>query len=109
MESKGFKIKCAAYPGYNPCSETEKGHIPDAKGYDRNQELRAYGEAKTADDIDNEHTKDQFGDFSNRAMSKSKKLCPFFVAVPEESENVVRAVLKKLGLSTNPFIYVRGF
>jgi len=109
MENEGFKVECAAHPDYNRCSETEKGHIPDAKGYDRNRELRAYGEAKTTDDIDSERTKDQFRDFSKRMMTESKKSCPFFIVAPEGSEDAVRAVLKELGLSSSPFIYVRGF
>jgi hypothetical protein len=72
IKREGFpEITCAAYEGYPRCPETKKKHMPDAKGWDEARQLAAYGEAKTADDIDNDHTKDQLRDFSGRPMSRS--------------------------------------
>jgi hypothetical protein len=97
---EGFQISCANYGNYTRCTEVEK-YIPDAKGYRRNIELSSFGESKTADDIDNQHTKDQFSEFGKRVMSEGKskdQSCPFYIAIPKGSEGVLRKVLSELGL-----------
>jgi hypothetical protein len=97
MQTEGFEIKCGSYGNLAQCEEVE-GSIPDVKG--SSDGLHAYGEAKTADDIDNDHTKEQFRVFGHRVMTATKRHCPFFIAIPVGSEAVLRGVLRELGLGS---------
>lgn len=99
MKKEGFGITCAANPMYKQCDEIE-GRIPDVGGKNTD-ELIAFGEAKTCDDLDNERTKEQFKVFSSRQMSggRSKgKTVPFYIAIPRECENELKTTLHDLGL-----------
>jgi hypothetical protein len=110
MRGEGFlEITCAAYEGHEECPKTEKGHIPDAKGWDQARRLVAYGEAKTADDIDNDHSKDQFRDFSGRPMENSNMVVPLYIAIPKGSEDALKKVLEELGLNNDPNVIWKTF
>lgn len=95
LQTEGYTIKCGNYGELTQCEEVG-GYIPDVKG--NSDGLNAYGEAKTADDIDNEHSKEQFRVFGRRVMTKTQKHCPFFIAIPKGSESVLRRVLNEIGL-----------
>lgn len=108
---EGFQIRCANYDNYSPCTEVEN-YIPDAKGYRTDIELLCFGEAKTADDIDNDHTKAQFREFANRQMKEGKsqgKSCPFYIAIPKGSEDVLQKVLREIGLLGKPHVKWQSF
>jgi ribosomal protein L15 len=101
LNSLGFATICAAYAGFDQCTEIEK-HIPDVEGKNTD-ELIAIGEAKTCDDLDNDRTKEQFKVFSHRVMAggKSKgKVVPFSIAVTKGCEKKLEETLNNLGLST---------
>jgi hypothetical protein len=95
LQTEGYEIKCGNYGNLTQCEEV-KGYIPDVKGSSNG--LNAYGEAKTAEDIDNDHSREQFRVFGHRVMTSTQKPCPFYVAIPKGSENTLRRVLKELGL-----------
>ena len=106
-----FQIDCANYGDYQSCGEV-KGFIPDAKGYRKDIELRCFGESKTADDIDNDHTKNQFSEFAHRIMTSGKskdKKCPFYITIEEGSESDLKNVLKELDLLGKPHVKWQAF
>ena len=110
MKKKGFGITCASYTGFDQCPKT-KGYIPDVKGKNE-EELNAYGEAKTCDDLDNERTKEQFKVFSNRVMTSGKskgKVVPFYIAITKDCEKELEKTLKELELDKKPNIHRVSF
>ena len=110
MNGLGFTTTCAAYAGFNQCSETE-GHIPDVRGTN-NDELNAIGEAKTCDDLDNDRTKGQFKAFSNRVMTEGKskgKAVSFYIAITKGCEKELGETLRNLGLDTKDNIHPVSF
>ena len=109
--SKEFEIECANCDDYEACTIVNE-YIPDVEGYRKDMELRCFGEAKTADDIDNEHAKAQFKEFGGRIMSsgKSKNVaCPFCIGVPKGSEAILQKVLKELRLLDKPNVKWQAF
>ena len=115
MEQDGFKVKCAKYRNYEPCDRWKQPsdeHVPDARGLCQIPPLLCYGECKTADDIDNEHTKAQFRWFSTfmmpPGMSEGKE-CPFYIAIPSGSEEILQKVLGELDLLDKPYVKWRSF
>lgn len=111
LKNQGFEITCATSEGFVQCSETE-GRVPDVRAYDRKKELNVIGEAKTADDFDNERTEDQFKKFSNRMMTDGKSkgaTVPFCIAITKGSEKQLDDCLKKLGLDQKQNIYRYSF
>ena len=111
ISTEGFEIECANYDDYQACTVVEK-YIPDAKGYRSNIELRCFGESKTADDIDNDHTKEQFKEFSRRIMTSGKSKdehCPFYITIPKGSETILQKVLKETGLLDKPHVKWQSF
>lgn len=105
LQTEGYDIRCGNYSNLTQCEEIH-GYIPDVKG--KSNGLDAYGEAKTADDIDNDHTKEQFQVFG-RVMTKTQKHCPCFIAIPKGSENALRRVLRELGLDKSSHVRWRAF
>jgi len=101
FESKGLRIGCADYNGYNTCDKTN-GYIPDVRAKDDSNELNYIGEAETCDTVKSDHTKEQIKAFSGRIMmdgkSKDTKV-PFYIAVPKECESDLEEVLQELGLA----------
>ena len=109
--AEDYAIECANYDDYQACTVV-KDYIPDAKGYRKDIELRCFGEAKTADDIDNEHTKNQFSEFAHRIMTSGKskdEKCPFYITIEQGSESDLKRVLKELDLLDKPHIKWKAF
>jgi len=123
IKQEGFVVKCASYDEYPPCDEWKEEtdeHVPDARGVryvpdgrrrgEMNPDLLCLGEAKTAEDIDNDHTKAQFKEFSNYVMpGVYGQDCPFYVAISKGSEETLERVLKELGLPNKPHVKWRSF
>ena len=97
--SKGYEPSCGEALGLDKCPETEKKHVPDMKAWNKDEEVTMYGEAKTADDIDNDHTRDQIQDFSNRHMTKNKKPVPLVLGVPKGSKAEAKKVVNSMTLT----------
>jgi len=111
LKKEGFETTCATHEGYDECPKI-KGRIPDVKGYNKEQELVAFGEAKTSDDFDSDRTKEQFRVFSNRVMSSGKskdKAVPFHIGITKGSEQQLENCLKELGLDKKSNIYRASF
>lgn len=111
ISAEGFEIRCANYDEYQACTAV-KNFIPDAKGYRKDVELSCFGESKTAEDIDNQHTKDQFSEFGKRVMSEGKskdQSCPFYVTIPQGSEATLKKVLEEVGLLNRPHVKWKSF
>jgi len=109
MNSDGFEVYCASSDGYKECNSID-GYVPDCMG--RKQELIALGEAKTADDIDSEHTKEQFRIGANGVINMGgwkDELIPFYIAIPSGSDAALQKVLKELGCLNKPNIKVRSY
>ncbi len=107
FESKGLRITCADYTGYDKCDEIDD-YIPDVSGYDDTNELWYLGEAETCESVKKDHTKKQIQAFAGRTMTKGKskgKPVPLYVAVPKECKDDLEAVLKELGLETGKEVY----
>ena len=100
-KSKGYILKCAKSIGLDECPATNEGHVPDLKAYNHTEEVWLYGEAKTADDIDNDHTREQINDFSGRTMTDNKKLVPFILAIPTGSKTTAQRVITSMNLTEN--------
>lgn len=108
VKTKGFKITCSASLGLSECKEVN-GHIPDLKGRNDKEDLNLYGEAKTKDDIDNDHTKSQIKAFGNRHMTSTKKDVPFYLAVPKGSKATAQKVLKDVNYDKKTNIHIVEF
>jgi len=111
ISADGFEIRCANYDDYEACAEV-KDYIPDARGYRSDVGLICYGESKTEDDIDNEHTREQFKEFAHRIMKEGKsegKHCPFYITIEQGSEATLRKVLNELGLLDRPHVKWKSF
>jgi hypothetical protein len=111
VSDEGYQIACANYDNYQPCP-VATNYKPDAKGYRSDVELSCYGESKTADDIDREHTKAQFKEFANWRMKKGKsqgKDCPLYITIPKGSEAVLQKVLREIDLLDKPYVKWQAF
>jgi hypothetical protein len=108
MKQEGVEVKCADCDNYVACDkwkEESDEYVPDARGIHRKPDLLCYGEAKIAEDIDKDHTKAQFKEFSNYVMPGDKgQDCPFFIAIPKGSEETLKKVLRDLGLMDKPHV-----
>ncbi len=91
-----LRLEGVEHDDYPKKSRLVNGHRPDVIAYDPAKELRYVGEAKTPDDITNNHTKEQLDAWENRVMldgkSKDAKL-PILVIV---------SLCKLSGASLNP-------
>ena len=66
--------------------------------------------SKTAEDIDKDHTKAQFKEFSNYVMPGDKgQDCPFYIAIPKGSEETLKKVLGDLGLLDKSHVKWQSF
>jgi len=111
LKKQGFEILTADYNGYEP-SQKVVNHVPDVKAWKRENELVAFGEAKTSDDFDNDRTKEQFIEFSNRRMKDGKSkgaTVPLCIGITNGSEKELEACLVKLGLDKKTNIYKWSF
>lgn len=107
FESLGLIVTCAC-SGCVDC-ERIKSFEPDVRAFDNNTGLNYIGEAKTCDNLQSQHTKDQFMEFSNRVMTGGKSHgmdVPFYIIVPEDCTSHLRRVLTELDLLNRTNIYV---
>jgi hypothetical protein len=92
MGSDGFLI--AGFDGAAPRSRADnalpapfelQACRPDAWGSSADGALLAFAEAKTAEDIDNAHTRRQLRIFGFCRMRGSERLCPLYLAIPRSA------------------------
>ncbi|MDH3564210.1 MAG: hypothetical protein OEM53_01270 [Nitrosopumilus sp.] len=106
-DDMGLIVTCAC-SGYVNCEKT-KSFEPDIRAFDNNTGLHYIGEAKTCDNLDSQHTKDQFLEFSNRIMTGGKSHgvdVPFYIIVPEDCKSHLFKVLEEIDLSKNDNIHI---
>ncbi len=77
---------------------------PDAFGVSPTTGAFAFGEAKTAPDIDTAHTRRQLIVFSSISEKGAGEVCRLYVAVPRSEARVLERVLAELGLIGAPNI-----
>ena len=107
FESMGLIVTCAC-SGYVNC-EKVKTFEPDLRALDNRIGLHYIGEAKTCDNLESQHTKDQFLEFSNRIMTGGKshgKDVPFYIIVPENCKSHLHQVLAELNLLDKENIHI---
>lgn len=107
FESMNLIVTCACF-GHMDC-ERVKEFEPDVRAFDNNTGLHYIGEAKTCDNLDSKHTKDQFLEFSNRIMTGGKSHgmdVPFYIAVPDNCKSHLSKVLEEIGLSNKSNIHM---
>jgi hypothetical protein len=75
------------------------GLRPDAWGYDPARPWIAVAEAKTADDIDTEHTRAQLRAFSSLRSRADGTQAKLYVAVPRSAARALDRVLADIGLA----------
>lgn len=110
LDKEGFKPFCAAYDGFKECDPRE-GRIPDVVG-ENAQGLRAIGEAKTCDDLDNDRTNGQFKVFSIRVMTSGNsngQTIPFYIGIPTSCVSELQQNLRKLRLDQKTNIHIIHF
>lgn len=101
---KGWTIEAAAYEGYDEPYKVGR-HEPDVIA--RKDGVLSFGEAKSGEgDINTEHSREQYIDFSNREMSDSKLPCPFYATVPENSYEEIKNVFIELGIYSKPSVTI---
>jgi hypothetical protein len=74
------------------------GVRPDGWGIRMQDSLLAFAEAKTSDDIDTKHTRNQLQVFGFTNMRQSAQRCPLYVAIPRSCAYLLDRVLADLGL-----------
>ena len=81
-----------------PTPFTFKGVRADAWGMRDSDQMIAFGEAKTFNDIDTSHTRRQLKLLGKTRMRYSKNFCPLYVAVPRSAAYELDRVLIDIGL-----------
>lgn len=107
FESRGLIVTCAR-SGYVSC-EKAKIFEPDVRAFDNRNDLHYIREAKTCDNFQSQHTKDQFLEFSNRIMTGGRshgKDVPFYIIVPENCNAHLQQVLAELNLLDKENIHI---
>lgn len=99
---EGLTITHVALPGYQNPPKFGR-HEPDIVATDLSG-LIHLGEAKTDNDIDSDHTREQLEDFSSRYMIIDKRMVPFHVVVPKHLYEKLDNKLLGMGL-TQPHVY----
>jgi hypothetical protein len=108
MEADGFAV--AGFDGrarqggrWNamPAPFALAGMRPDAWGLREDDALLAFAEAKTADDIDNAHTRKQLAAFARARIGAGDDCprCPLYIAIPRSAVHLLDRVLARLGLT----------
>lgn len=81
-----------------PVPFTFNGVRADSWGQNLKGNLIAFGEAKTADDIDTEHTRHQLAILGHTKMKGSARFCPLYIAIPRSAVYGLDRVLIDIGL-----------
>jgi hypothetical protein len=74
------------------------GHRPDAWGVDLTTGTIGFAEAKTFDDIDNDHTRSQLRIFGFTQVRATRAPCPLYIAIPRSAVYELDRVLIAVGL-----------
>lgn len=100
FEPCGFEASAPQAGIWNslPIPFSLKGVRPDAWGLRPRDALLAFAEAKTADDIDTKHTREQLRVFGFTRLLNDPRLCPLYVAVPRSCTRLLDRVLVDIGL-----------
>jgi len=108
MEADGFAVSGfdgqARHGGrWNtmPAPFTLAGLRPDAWGVRGDDALLAFAEAKTADDIDNDHTRRQLAAFARARVGagEGRRRCPLYIAIPRSATHLLDRALARIGLA----------
>ena len=108
FEAKGLKIISASYDGFEKC-DIIGSHEPDVIAQKSNEGNYYIGEAKTCENLTNDHTREQFEDFGNTVMLKegvTRIYLPFCIAVPEKCINDLKSYLAEIGIGMNENIEI---
>jgi len=109
MKELGCKITAidGDYPGLfgedMPTPPTILRHRPDVMGIKSDSQI-CIGEAKTANDIDNQRTLAQLQDFAN--LELNGKICEVFIGIPKSAEIHFYKILKKIDLRLAKNIHI---
>lgn len=109
FEQQGWKVTAAACQGY-PDPQKVGRHEPDVVACD-SRRVVVYEEAKTGNgDLDTQHSREQYHDFSSRHMRNTGTPCPFYLCVPARHKPDLERVLTEEGLihKTNIHIVTSG-
>jgi hypothetical protein len=71
---------------------------PDGWGVDIGKPLFGFAEAKSLDDIDTGHTRNQLKTLGFVSMRNSSQKCPLYIAVPRSEKDRLDRVLKDVDL-----------
>lgn len=105
MERDGFIV--SGFDGHAPRGEEWsrlpnpfllKGVRADTWGQRFRDQLIAFGEAKTFNDVDTAHTRHQLETLGKICMKGSKNYCPLYIAVPRSAVYELDRVLVDVGL-----------
>ena len=103
FEAKGLKIISASYDGFEKC-EIIGSHEPDVIAQKSIEDNYYIGEAKTCENLTNDHTREQFEDFGNSVILKegaTRVYLPFCIAVPEKCIDDLKSFLTEIGIGMN--------
>ena len=75
-----------------------RGVRPDAWAVHARDGLIAFAEAKTRNDVDTAHTRDQLRVLGATRMRNGKVRCPLYIAVPRDGAYALDRVLADVGL-----------
>jgi hypothetical protein len=97
---RGFEATAVQAGSWNslPVPFTLSGVRPDAWGLRRRDSLLAFAEAKTANDIDTQHTRAQLRVLGYVHGANDRRRCPLYVAVPRSRAKLLDRVLIDVGL-----------
>jgi hypothetical protein len=111
ITDEGFNVQCATYGNYPQC-EAIGGVIADVSGFRADVEVWCNGEAETEKTIATQPTKDQIASLARRIVTGGKSngaKCPFYIAIPSGSEQLLISVLRELNLLDQPHVKWRSF
>jgi len=110
-DGKGLELLGVAHDNYPQKSWEIGGKIPDVIARDNARELLTLGEAKTAGDIINDHTREQLTAWSSQGMvdgrSRGTNL-PIYLSVPRDHEAEANLGLRQWGLGASVIVLVYG-
>lgn len=98
IEEDGFTITHAVGIDGYPRPTSIGGRKPDIIGKD-DTGLKAIGLCKSAEELSANYTKQQLYLFAHQAMLQSKKMVPFYLAVPTGYESHLEEALEELGIA----------
>lgn len=100
LQDQGLELLGVAHDNYSQKTWEIGGKVPDVIARDNSKELLVLGECKTADDIDNDHTKEQLTTWSQQVMSQGKSKgvnVPIYLSVPKAKLADAEAAIKRWG------------